>query len=1314
MPRLAAPALALFAASCTFDASVPATAKIRCSGDSDCPQDYSCSLQRQLCIPKDRGGDLAAPVLAAGLDRQVARAGAVVRIDVASDEALPVAPRLELFAPGFALELSPSESPDAQHFVFLWQVPPGLADGPVQVLGSAEDLVGNAVAGQILGRVEIDNTPPAVQAKSVAPGRVGPGALASVNVTFDEGVYGTATLAAWIAGSTRLELGKDPQGDRALAFQLALPLSEPSATWELILSGVTDEAGNPAPASTVGQLTVDADPPQVALGAGDAGSVFSAVPGFDRIELPLAISGATAAELCLGARCLAWDGGALLSFPVSPGDPEGPAAVTVSAVDEVGNRASAGHTVLLDFTPPQVLAADVQYLPPPGCPLSSVDALAPQGTVAISFSVNEPLAGPPTVEAAPLSFTADLVGQQSFRYQHALLTSVTQPPGKLDAGAVLVDRVGNSAARSLGELAVDVIPPAALSASQRANFVYRRAPWGEATADAGAQPAWSIRAPAQTFEPGTLLSLWSGPDRSQAVTLAVLAADDGGSLPQARLPPVDLPAIYFSRYDTACNPDGVTAQVVPRVEWIAALNGRQPGNDNSNPHSLQSLFEQSNPGSLGREWTGEGARADGTWARVFGVGAWRRFGTPPPSSCYSWDESAKQLYLASATPPEVWRWDGDRFWHLGTDPTAIDLKKCMMGQDGVLLGLTPLATVRWTGRNWEPIDGLPGGDPQGGPSSVSVEALLWDPQGGTPVALLNREGEFRSYRRVNQVWVQNLFAPTTPRYWPAAGFVRALGRLVVGFGSTSPFGPPDPFYDAQAYELSPNDWEPSGVWSAPPPSELAQGHLVSGGAQTYLFGGFGQTQIDPLYRLEGNAWVPLDPVGAAPFNTWRAVWADDGDALHALAAGGTLHRYGSAGWETVPYPKAEPTWRTKVASASSGALWTLGGAPDAGDLPPGLARGALFYATPRDGGADSTFAWNGATFGSPLAASYAAEDGGALAPARSQWAGFAAAPSTGQPLLFTAGPGTSVWRWSGAGWQRVRYDPTVSLPGMAVATHADMGHVVAVGGFVGGAGSNLVRLFDGSSWSVYTGARPGARGGAAMAWDPARRQVVLFGGEAISGGAAYNDTWVWNGSTWTNVTPAPPLLSPPPRAGASLAFDPVRRALLLFGGRGANDTWTWDGQQWAQLTAVSGIPDAPGLMAFDPVQGAMFIHSDTGPAVLEGTSTPGHVATFNLGAMNLPPTASLVTTTFRASALHPGMLALAVGNAQNTWAPLVNYPGSAAPTAVTRTLAGATPFIFWNSITGHLKYLLSAPGVPPGAAPLQTDFVQLEVTYSMP
>ena len=104
-----------------------------------------------------------------------------------------------------------------------------------------------------------------------------------------------------------------------------------------------------------------------------------------------------------------------------------------------------------------------------------------------------------------------------------------------------------------------------------------------------------------------------------------------------------------------------------------------------------------------------------------------------------------------------------------------------------------------------------------------------------------------------------------------------------------------------------------------------------------------------------------------------------------------------------------------------------------------------------------------------------------------------------------------------------------------------------------------------------------------MAYDQARQQIVFFGGPY--GGSAYgNQTWVWDGATWTQKFPA---TVPPGRYSPGLAYDGIHQQVVMFGGATAtailSDTWVWDGTNWTQKAV--GMPGPAGRinhgMAFD-------------------------------------------------------------------------------------------------------------------------------------
>ena len=106
-----------------------------------------------------------------------------------------------------------------------------------------------------------------------------------------------------------------------------------------------------------------------------------------------------------------------------------------------------------------------------------------------------------------------------------------------------------------------------------------------------------------------------------------------------------------------------------------------------------------------------------------------------------------------------------------------------------------------------------------------------------------------------------------------------------------------------------------------------------------------------------------------------------------------------------------------------------------------------------------------------------------------------------------------------------------------------------------------------------------------MAYDPATGKVVLFGGVG-SFAFLLNDTWIWNGTTWTQVSPA---TRPPVRNGASMAYDPATGKVVLFGGNSKSgslhDTWTWNGTTWSQVALLTSPPAGVAPMVYDSATG---------------------------------------------------------------------------------------------------------------------------------
>ena len=136
---------------------------------------------------------------------------------------------------------------------------------------------------------------------------------------------------------------------------------------------------------------------------------------------------------------------------------------------------------------------------------------------------------------------------------------------------------------------------------------------------------------------------------------------------------------------------------------------------------------------------------------------------------------------------------------------------------------------------------------------------------------------------------------------------------------------------------------------------------------------------------------------------------------------------------------------------------------------------------------------------------------------------------------------------------------------------------------------------------------PASRSGAPFSFDAARGHCVLFGGAQPTFGA-HADTWTFDGQAWAQQSPA---VSPPARGGARLVFDSLRSVTVLFGGISAspiggqsfNDTWEWDGVTWTQrTTATTPFRSGRNGMAFDPLRGRTVVFGGVPSSMLIGAT----------------------------------------------------------------------------------------------------------------
>ena len=185
------------------------------------------------------------------------------------------------------------------------------------------------------------------------------------------------------------------------------------------------------------------------------------------------------------------------------------------------------------------------------------------------------------------------------------------------------------------------------------------------------------------------------------------------------------------------------------------------------------------------------------------------------------------------------------------------------------------------------------------------------------------------------------------------------------------------------------------------------------------------------------------------------------------------------------------------------------------------------------------------------------------------------------------------WEWDGGTWS-LKF-PTTSPSGRnghVMAYDPRTRRVVLYGGKRGPASQPTLLgdtwVWDGETWTQLADGPPTGRHDAAMAYDPRRGVITLFGGATATG--VSSETWELSGSSWTLREPA---VAPPPRQLHALAFDPGSGRLLLHGGRSATstlgDTWGWDGEAWALL--ATGVPAAKPVLMTMAREGAVVLHT---------------------------------------------------------------------------------------------------------------------------
>ncbi len=484
-------------------------------------------------------------------------------------------------------------------------------------------------------------------------------------------------------------------------------------------------------------------------------------------------------------------------------------------------------------------------------------------------------------------------------------------------------------------------------------------------------------------------------------------------------------------------------------------------------------------------------------------------------------------------------------------------------------------TWQWTGSDWSVIDAV-------GPTARASGALAYDPVHERMV-LFGGRGKLQ----YADTWSLHETAASSD-----AAPVLEWTELVANGppASATPSMTFDPIAGVLALVTNDEHWELDGsTWTriGTVPARVDSPMQIVfdvGLGRRVLVGTEDGSQL-AQWAWDGQAWVPLARA-PVPLSSVRIAAADRvrGGVL-AVIEGGVAYWNAAGDLQQVPdTPYVDPRTRMGTAAANDARrrrVIAFGGNLGNRNTPQVVGSTVAF-----DG-----FAWR--TLSTTMQPSPRWEHAMATDIARDRIVLFGGRTVSGYSA--------ETWSWDGTTWTRLA--PAVSPParaGHAMAYDPERERIVLFGG--NGATGLLDDTWewDGTTWTErQEGDKPSQRVGAALAYDPLGGGVLLFGGgQAEEQAEGHEDTWRLTATGWTQLVQ---VIQPPPRMRATLTWSPARRRLVLVGGETMDasgiivrslltpDTWEWDGSRWRALPGTThGVtghaafftPDGGGVVAF--------------------------------------------------------------------------------------------------------------------------------------
>ena len=604
-----------------------------------------------------------------------------------------------------------------------------------------------------------------------------------------------------------------------------------------------------------------------------------------------------------------------------------------------------------------------------------------------------------------------------------------------------------------------------------------------------------------------------------------------------------------------------------------------------------------------------------------------------------------QVLPGGALRSDTWEWDGISWQQRLTtaSPPAGYVGAMVYDSARHVVVLVDPAMQPW---EYDGLDWTPRPVPVA-PSSRTAYSCAFDRVRGRTVLF---GGRTSSYAHLNDTWEWDgtQWTQATPANSPqvragaAMVFDPARQRLMLlGGGEYYPW-PSNPVVYQDHWEWDGVNWVLLAIASPVAAGALTTAHLQRNRVVAFPYLAFNTPGPWTYWEWDGSSWSTLQtsigpnrPIAVAPpYDPARnrIVWFGGFD-LQALGAVPGMTSVWE--WDTI-------AWQLRGTSQPPRPATRYGH---------GFAYFAPTQSTVMFGGSDAglytdTWEWNGSLW---------TQRQPAVSPPGRYTTRMAAHPSRGEIVLF-GGQGLNgvalddTWIWNGTTWaQRSPTSRPTARYGHAMACDTLRDRVVLYGGSAG----NTTHEWDGVNWVVRNlPASPPARTYANMAFDVARARMVLFGGVSRS------DTWEYDGVTWVQRS------SGPPQGWPMLAYDEARARTVLFGNDG--QAWEFDGTAWAQrATNPAPVGRSDGGLAYDPLRRRIVLFSGINAGTKDdiweyGPTTPALWTPFgsgcagSLGTPTLAPAPGSLpwlgsTFELRASPVPAGQAAIVALGSRVQW-----------------------------------------------------------------